>query len=136
MSMKSKKDLDWIAGLEKAIKKKYGEEAIQNPKSEWNEEKEKEYLEQLKKISVREDNKKDKAEKVDKDGFLVSKKLLRKDSNRTCPVCNQYSFDKKDDLYMIKYECCWSCYIQYIDGREARWKKGWRPNNENDKNET
>ena len=25
------KDLNYIAGLEKAIKKKYGEEAIQNP---------------------------------------------------------------------------------------------------------
>lgn len=126
MTMKPKKDLDWIASLEKAIKKKYGEEAIQNPKSEWNEEKEKEYLEQLKKLSEKE-NKKSDSERVDKGGFLVSKKLLRKDSVRTCPVCNEYSFDKKDDLYMIKYECCWTCYIQYVEGRVDRWKKGWRP---------
>ena len=135
MTMSPKKDLDWIAGLEKAIKKKYGEEAIQNPKSEWNEEKEKEYLEQLKKLSEKKDKKED-SERVDKGGFLVSKKLLRKDSIRTCPDCSQYSIDKKDDLYMIKYECCWSCYVQYVDGRENRWKKGWSPNNETDKSKT
>ena len=32
-------DLDYVAKLEKAIKKKYGEEAIQNPAKFWNEEK-------------------------------------------------------------------------------------------------
>jgi len=44
-----KKDLNQIAAIEKAIKQKYGEEAIQNPKANWDEAKEKEYLEQLKK---------------------------------------------------------------------------------------
>ncbi len=126
MTMKPKRDLDWVAGLEKAIKKKYGEKAIQNPKSEWNEEKEKEYLEQLKKLSEKKDKKND-SDRVDKGGFLVSKKLLKKESERTCPVCSEYSFDKKDDLYMIKYDCCWKCYIQYVDGRVDRWKEGWRP---------
>ena len=43
-----KKDLNQIAAIEKAIKQKYGEEAIQNPKANWDETKEKEYLEQLK----------------------------------------------------------------------------------------
>ena len=31
--------------------------------------------------------------------------------------------------YMTKYECCFNCYIQYIEDREERWKSGWRPNN-------
>ena len=126
--MKDKKDLNWIAKLEQAIEKKYGKEAVQNPKSKWDDEKEKDYLEQIKKVSDRDQEKKEKAERVNKDGFLVSKKLLRKNSNRTCPVCSQYSFDKKDDLYMLKYECCWICYIQYVEDREERWKSGWRPN--------
>ena len=43
-----KKDLNEIASIEKAIKEKYGEEAIQNPKKTWDEEKEKKYLQGLK----------------------------------------------------------------------------------------
>ena len=37
----SDKDWDKLAAFEKAIRQKYGEEAIQNPKANWNEEKEK-----------------------------------------------------------------------------------------------
>jgi len=122
-----KKDLNYIAKLEHAIKKKYGKEAIKHPKAEWNEEKEKEYLEQVKKLSDKDKHNLEKVEKVDKDGFLINKKLLRRRSNRICPVCNNYSFDKKDDLYMIKYECCWTCYVQYVEDREERWISGWRP---------
>ena len=40
------KDLNYIAGLEKAIKKKYGPEAIENPAKHWDEEKEKDYIQQ------------------------------------------------------------------------------------------
>ena len=38
------KDLDYIAKVEQAIAQKYGDEAIQNPKAEWDENKEKVYL--------------------------------------------------------------------------------------------
>ena len=41
-------DLNYIAALEKAIKKKYGDDAIQNPAKFWDETKEKSYLRQLK----------------------------------------------------------------------------------------
>jgi hypothetical protein len=42
MKDKNTQELDRIAAIEKAIAKKYGKETIQNPRSEWNEEKEKE----------------------------------------------------------------------------------------------
>ena len=42
------KDLNYIVKVEKAIAKKYGEEAIQNPRANWNEDKEQDYLEQIK----------------------------------------------------------------------------------------
>jgi len=129
--MKTKKDLNYIVKLEQAIKKKYGKEAIQHPKANWDEDKEKEYLEQIKIISEKDKRKSEKVEKVEKEGFSVSKKLLKRESNRVCPVCENYSFNKKDDLYMIKYGCCWTCCIQYVEGREERWISGWRPNNEN-----
>ena len=41
------KDPDYIVKVEQAIAKKYGEEAIQHPKAEWDENKEKVYLEQM-----------------------------------------------------------------------------------------
>ena len=43
-----KKDLNQVARMEQAIEKRWGKEAIENPASHWDEEKEKEYLEQLK----------------------------------------------------------------------------------------
>ena len=42
------KDLNHIAAVEKAISEKYGEEAVINPRANWDEEKEKEYLKQMK----------------------------------------------------------------------------------------
>ena len=70
---------------------------------------------------------KDKADKVKVHGFLVSKKLVNRENKRECPVCTEYSFDIRDDLYMIKFECCYECYVQYVEDREERWLKGWRP---------
>ncbi len=121
--MKNKKDYNEIAKIEKAIKEKYGEEAIQNPKAHWNKEKEEKFLKDLKDFYNY-----NKVEKktFEKNGFT----LLQKDdkiSNRTCPVCNTYSVKSKDDLYMIRFDCCWDCYIQFVEGREERWKTGWRP---------
>ena len=121
------KDLDYIVRLEKAIRLKYGDETIKNPASEWDQEKEKEYIEQMK-IDVRKmDNIKEKLEKVEVDGFFVSKKLLNRDNARKCPVCTKYSFKIKDDIYMAKYDCCHHCYIQHVENREERWESGWRP---------
>ena len=120
-----KKDLDKIAKIEKAIKEKYGEEAIQNPKKFWDEEKEKKYLRDLEKFY---NNKSKKKRVTDSNGFLVREKKSSHKIDRTCPVCSSYSFSSKDDLYMNKFECCFNCFIQYVEGREERWKTGWRPN--------
>jgi len=121
------KDLNQIVKVEKAIAQKYGEDAIANPKHYWNEEKEKAYIEQLKELSQIE-KRNDKDQKVEVDGIFISKKLLTKDTNRTCPICSVYSFDLKDDLYMNRFDCCQKCYVQWVEGREERWKTGWRPN--------
>ena len=120
------KNLNDIAKIEKAIKEKYGEEAIQNPKRHWDEEKEKKYLEDLKAFHERvRRTKKTKEVK----GILIKERKSSHQVDRTCPVCESYSFSGRDDLYMTKFECCFECYIQYIEGREERWNSGWRPNN-------
>jgi len=118
-------DYNEIAKYEKAIKDKYGNEAIQNPKKNWDEEKEAKYLEELKsfyKTSVR------KKKREEAEGFEVIHKKAAKEAERTCPVCSVYSMKSSDDLYMNKFQCCFDCYIQYVEGREERWKTGWRPN--------
>ena len=124
-----KKDPNYVVKLEKAIKEKYGEKAIQNPKRDWDDEKEKQYLEDLKELyaSRREDETPD---KVEINGVFVASKLINNDSNRSCPVCNTYSFKSNDDVYMTKFSCCEKCYIQWVEDREERWLKGWRPTNE------
>jgi len=122
-----KKDQEYIASVEKAIAQKYGTDTIQNPKSNWTNEKEQEYLSQLKKFSENERRQQDQEEKVETNGYFISKKLLNKETNRTCPVCDTYSFNLKDDVYMSKFECCFKCYIQWVEDREERWATGWRP---------
>ena len=123
--MSNKEDPNYVVKVEAAIKEKYGEEAIQNPKKFWTQEKEKEYLKQLKEFYNKSE---DKSQDKDRVGDVyISKKILNRESNRQCPVCDKYSFDKKDDLYMNKFKCCFGCYIQYVEGREKRWRSGWRP---------
>ena len=122
-----KKDLNDIARYEVAISKKYGKEAIQHPKADWDDEKEKEYQQQIRDLYEKEKKQEEKNEKIEMDGFLISKKLFNKDDNRNCPVCQSYSFDLKDDVYMAKFDCCFKCYIQWVEGREGRWETGWRP---------
>ena len=119
------KDPDYIAKLEKAIADKYGKETIAHPKSDWDDEKEIEYLNELK-TNYRSLNEEQEKEEVN--GVLISKELLNKKTNRSCPTCNSYSFKSRDDLYMTKFGCCFNCYIQFVEGREERWATGWRPN--------
>ena len=69
------KDWNYIAKLEKAISSKYGQLTTRNPKSDWDENKEKEYLEQLKELTEKERKVEDQLEKVETNGFLVPKKL-------------------------------------------------------------
>ena len=72
------KDLDYIARLELAISRKYGKTAIINPRSNWSDDKEKDYLEQLKTV----DKKQPIVEKVEIDGVLIPKKLINREMER------------------------------------------------------
>ena len=117
----SRKDLNYIAKLEKAIADQYGTESVQHPRSNWTKEKELDYLNQIKQRHKKDTKQRESAEKINKDGFFVSKKLLTKDEDRVCPACFEYSFDLRDDLYMNKYDCCWKCYLHFVVDREERW---------------
>jgi len=124
---KQSKDPNYALKLEHAIAEKYGTETVQHPAKNWTPEKEEQYFEQLKILNDKLNKIAEKLEKVEVQGVLISKKLLNRDSKRVCLVCNKYSFDSRDDVYMNKHECCRICYIQYVEGREERWTSGWRP---------
>ncbi len=125
------KDLNRIAAIEKAIEEKYGPEAIANPKANWSEKKEKEYLTQMKEFYQKIKKNEQYEEKIDINGIKVSKKLLNRESSKSCPVCGTFPKKSMDDVCLVKFECCSVCYDRYVLGREERWLKGWRPKNEN-----
>ena len=77
-----KKDLNDIVKIEKAIKEKYGEEAIQNPKKHWNKDKENKYLQQLKEFYNKKGRKKTKTQK---EGFLVKEKKNTTQNRQNVP---------------------------------------------------
>ena len=126
------KDLNKIAAIEKAISEKYGEETVMNPNANWDEEKEKEYLEQMRQFYKKVKRNEEYQEKVEINGIKVSKKLLNRESLKSCPVCGNFPKRSMDDVCLIKFGCCSECYDKYIFGREERWLSGWRP----DKDET
>jgi hypothetical protein len=123
----NKKDPNYVVKLEKAIADKYGKEAIQNPKADWSDDKEKQYQKEVKDINRRLYQFAESSEKVEVNGVFISKKLLTREANCACPVCEKYNLTSKDEVFILKWQCCERCYIQYIENRQDRWKKGWRP---------
>lgn len=130
MAWKPKKDMEYVSKVEKAIADKYGEEATINPRSLWNEEKEKEYLEQAKQNADKYYDKDSEDEIIESDGIFISKKLLSKSNAKSCPVCNKYLADSQDAVYLLRWECCYRCYVKWVEHREQRWSSGWRPDKE------
>lgn len=122
------KDLNYIAALEKAISEKYGDQAIKHPKSDWNEEKEKIYLQQSSEKLKKELDADLSRQQLQLDGILIAKKLISSDNKRKCEYCNKYSFNRNDDLFFTKFDTCYKCYVEYVEDREERWQQGWRPN--------
>jgi hypothetical protein len=120
-------DFDKLAAIEQAITKKYGEETIQNPRANWDETKEKEYLVQMRELYKKTDKNKTFQEKIDVNGIKVSKKLFNRDSLQRCPVCHSLARKAADDVCLLKFDCCHPCYIKHVEDREDRWNTGWRP---------
>ncbi len=107
-----KKDPDYVAAVEKAISEKYGKKTAHNIKSNWTPEKEKEYLEQLKE-----------AARLNKG----RKQRTTASTSRSCPVCKTYSFSSRDDLYMLRFSTCYSCYVDFVSPDIYKWQQGKRP---------
>ena len=115
------KDPNYLLKLENAIGAKYGDETIAHPRANWDEVKEREYLRQLKEAELKKDAVLDAKQFVaTTDGFLVSEKLQLKREQNTCKICSTRPLKKFDTIYLIKYGCCYSCFISNKEaGRKA-----------------
>ncbi len=119
-----------MAAIEKAISKKYGDEAIKNPRADWDEAAEKEYLEQMKKLYEKVKTQEEYSEKVDVNGIKISKKLRKRESLKSGPVCGVFPKKSMDDVCFLKFDCCHSCYTKDIE--EKRWIKDHPPEKGNE----
>ncbi len=131
MTIKPKKNIEYVGKVEKAIADKYGKEAVVNPRSLWDEKKEEEYIEQARQNAEKYYKKEEEDDIVEKDGIFVSKKLLSKSNTENCHICDKYMLSSKDKVFVLKWGCCNDCYIKWVEDREERWINGWRPDKEN-----
>ena len=81
----------------------------------------------MKELYNKNNKKRSYTEKVDVNGIKMSKKLLNRESLKNCPICNAFPKGVKDDVSLIKFQCCNSCFVKFVEDREERWLKGWRP---------
>lgn len=110
-------NIEYIQALEKAIKDKYGDLATMNPKHFWDDKKEKDYIEETKKVVKKEYTSRDSKERIEVEGIFVSKNVLSNKENRTCNICKKYSFEKRDDVYIKKFNACYKCYLCKIEDK-------------------
>lgn len=47
-----------------------------------------------------------------------------------CPVCQVVMKGHKSTISYYNFACCADCHIQWVEGREEKWKEGWRPTSE------
>lgn len=124
-SKMTKVDFDQIAHLEKLFVEEYGAQSIKDFRAEWNPHREEEYLEQLARQTRRDNSAETK--KIEISGVLITERAIERKADRVCPVCEIYSFSRRDDLFMNRFSCCYECHVEFVDGREDRWTTGWRP---------
>lgn len=47
-----------------------------------------------------------------------------------CPTCKRMMKGSKCNSTYYQYNCCYDCYIQWVEDREQKWLAGWRPSDE------
>lgn len=44
-----------------------------------------------------------------------------------CPICGRVMRGSYATRTYYDFGCCDVCHVEFIEGREERWKSGWRP---------
>ena len=109
------RDPEIVARIEKAIEEKYGIEASRDIRHSWDEEKEKLFTKQYDDFALKQREATVNREEINKDGYLLVKKTRKKDIvKNTCPLCENLLQKAQDDVYVLKYDCCFNCYVYFI----------------------
>lgn len=111
-----------ISALEKAVEEKYGETAVLDPSTLWTPDKEKAYLDQVKAVE-KFYRQQPYENQIDQGGFILREKLLTKKNFKNCSKCGDQVYKAADEMYMTKFNCCFSCYVLHLEGRENKWQK-------------
>ena len=93
-------DYDEIAALERAIKEKYGQVSVLNPKSSWTEEKEEQFKKIIEEMYAK---------------FCPRNVEVKYINLICCDKCNKMSFNTFDDLYLTKYGMCHKCFVTTME---------------------
>jgi len=101
-----KKDLNEVAKIEQAIENRWGKEAVENPASHWDDQKEKDYLEQLKEQATKQEKS---SVTKEKDGILITSKLFIDRKADKCPVCYNFKMSNIDKVMIKKKGHCQTC---------------------------
>lgn len=105
------------------MKQKYGDKIFEEP--EWTEADEEKYQNSLKQFDEKNKKNENKRRYGLKDGVKISEKILsratKEQGDRCCPECGTMSFSSYDDIYREKYNCCFECFVLYVEGREEKW---------------
>ena len=125
--MNTKKDLNYLASVEKAIAEKYGKDTVQDFRNEWESEKEKKYLNQLKELKTKLDKLSATKQELVIGEVKINKGHSQRKDDRTCPVCKTYSFSGRDDLYMNRFNTCYPCYRDFVSPNPEQWSDGIKP---------
>lgn len=100
---------------------KFGKFSTIDISSFWNVHKEEKYKEYIKNTKYKNIN------FIDILGIKYSRNIFQKKS-KNCILCGKHNYRLVDMTSYDKYRTCSTCYVQYIEDREERWKNGWRPN--------
>ena len=56
--------------------------------------------------------------------------LINKKDSFFCDICNYPFCSYEDFKTKNKHNCCFDCYLKFIEARKKEWNDGWRPTKE------
>lgn len=98
------------------IEKKFGSITTQEPLKNWNDNKERDFQNQIKQKQKEKYLRDKERQKIEKDGILIPKDHVEhpKSELSSCSSCQmKYSVSFKDQVYIKKFGICYKCYIKH-----------------------
>jgi hypothetical protein len=109
----NKNDPEYKKLVEETIREESGDKAVSDPLAEWNQTKEKNFLDEYENL-VKNSERKEKI--YENDEVVVIDKLFTK-NKRVCEKCKKSVLGNRDTIYITKHKVCEKCFIIHYEGR-------------------